>query len=405
MRQSMLVSSQSSLSSKDLSLADVMTTLNEMNRKLDDMREDLSRLRKDHNTLHGLVNSLKSEALLSTVCNVLTGAYHSLLICSAANSLALSVDRALAVFEPVRYRVLAQKGKKLTIVVLTPWALAGLCLLTVPLTWHFYGNALQAHFTCWPLLAVKKEFLFLQGAVLLVCVLGITLAHFSLLYKLTRRAMLVVPMFGTRLSETTAVERRQTRRSVRHAGSQACTVALVYLAMAPYVMWLADGSISLRLSKACEGHHLLLSLIPLVGTIINSLLTLWRFRDRPSSSTNTTQNCREMEPAPRSNTPSSSWKPHPDVPHPTETEEEQTKQESESEWHPSCSEAQVEKKSGPADAEDEDTCGQSEGSDNSIWWPPEDEHYNDNCRDDPCLLTMTVVTSTTKDRRTGGKVE
>ena len=74
---------------------------------------------------------------------------------------------------------------------------------------------------------------------LLTAVAGATIAYFCTIHKLTRRAILVVPFFVHRTSDSTAAERIEIRRSATHAASQASGFCILILPFGGYLLWLA----------------------------------------------------------------------------------------------------------------------------------------------------------------------
>ena len=79
----------------------------------------------------------------------------------------------------------------------------------------------------------------MQAILLLTAVVGATMAYFCTIHKLTRRAILVVPFFVHRTSDSTAAERLETRRSATHAASQAFGFCVLILPFGGYLFWLA----------------------------------------------------------------------------------------------------------------------------------------------------------------------
>ena len=99
---------------------------------------------------------------------------------------------------------------------------------------------------------------------LLTAVVGATVAYFCTIHKLTRRAILVVPFFVHRTSDSTAAERLETRRSATHAASQAFGFCVLILPFGGYLFWLATTTAD----RVSEVGRLTLPLLLLVDLLI-----------------------------------------------------------------------------------------------------------------------------------------
>nr|KAG5710926.1 hypothetical protein BaRGS_013660 [Batillaria attramentaria] len=177
--------------------------------------------------------------------------------------------------------VLSLSKFKMVALVSFPWVIALVGMVTLPAVAIVSGSAnahMQTgwdHLSCWPLVAVEESVLTLQSILLLVSSVGVAVTHTVTLRKLTRRAILVLPVFGTRTSDSTSKERRQTRRNTLHAASQAFTFLVVHLPFALLLLWLVFAEVDRR-AVAPEVWFLALSVLPLVNSIINPTLFFWR---------------------------------------------------------------------------------------------------------------------------------
>lgn len=77
---------------------------------------------------------------------------------------------------------------------------------------------------------------------LFISAMATTVAYMFTFRKLTRRAILVFPIFGPRSAESSANERANTKRSATHAASQALTFCLLHMPFAAYLVWISTAN-------------------------------------------------------------------------------------------------------------------------------------------------------------------